>query len=68
MKLTDRGYVEPGFFADLVVFNPDQIVDVATFDEPHKFAAGIVHVVVNGKMAIRDGVQTEALAGSVLRR
>ncbi len=68
MRLKDRGLVEAGYFADLVVFDPDTIADVATFDNPHQFAAGIDHVFVNGSIAIRSGFQTEALTGRVLRR
>jgi N-acyl-D-amino-acid deacylase len=68
MRLKDRGLVEPDYYADLVVFDPVQIIDTATFDHPHKFAAGIEQVMVNGRLAINDGVQTNALAGQIIRR
>jgi N-acyl-D-amino-acid deacylase len=68
MRISDRGCVEPGYYADLVVFNPDKVVDLATFDNPHQFSTGIEHVLVNGRMAIRNGRQTDSLAGKVLRR
>ena len=68
MRLTDRGFVEPGYIADLVVFDPDKVVDLATFDSPHEFSGGILHVLVNGKVAIEDSVQTEALAGRFIKR
>jgi N-acyl-D-amino-acid deacylase len=62
-----RGALEPGFFADVVVFDPDRIVDRATFAEPHQYAEGVLHVVVNGVPTIRDGEHTGALAGRVVR-
>jgi N-acyl-D-amino-acid deacylase len=68
MRLRDRGILDAGCYADIVVFDPDTISDVATFDDPHQFAVGIDHVLVNGRIAIRDSVQTEALAGHILRR
>jgi N-acyl-D-amino-acid deacylase len=65
--LRDRGVVREGAFADLVVLDPETVADAATFTEPHRYPAGIHHVVVNGQFAVRDGVQTEARSGRVLR-
>ena len=57
-----------GHHADLVIFDPDRVRDLATYDEPHQFAEGMVHVLVNGEFALRDGAATGALAGRPLRR
>lgn len=63
MGLLDRGLVRPGQWADLVVFDPDQVIDRATFDDPHRFPEGIGDVIVNGVVVIRDGEHTGALPG-----
>jgi N-acyl-D-amino-acid deacylase len=66
--LAGRGRIEPGAFADLVVFDPATIDDLATFDEPHAFPEGIAAVVVNGEVAWSDGDASVACAGRALRR
>ncbi|MER7081256.1 dihydroorotase [Saccharopolyspora kobensis] len=68
LGLTDRGRIRPGFAADLVLFDPDTVVDTATFDEPRQQAAGIPHVLVNGVPVIEDGHRTDALPGGALRK
>ncbi len=68
LGLGDRGLVREGHHADLVIFDPDRVRDLATYDEPHQFAEGMVHVLVNGEFALRDGAATGALAGRPLRR
>jgi N-acyl-D-amino-acid deacylase len=65
--LSDRGLVRPEMAADLVVFDPDHIVDRATFEQPHQFAEGIHLVLVNGEIAFENGEPTAARAGRVLR-
>jgi N-acyl-D-amino-acid deacylase len=65
--LVERGKIQEGFFADLVLFDPATIVDTATYDEPKQEADGIALVVVNGKVAFRDGVHTGAGSGKMLR-
>jgi N-acyl-D-aspartate/D-glutamate deacylase len=68
LKLTDRGYLKPGQFADVVVFDPKAYRDTATFDKPHQYAAGVQWVFVNGTAAVADGEHKPAvLAGRVLR-
>ena len=66
--LTDRGYIRPGLAADLVVFDPEVIVDRGTFSDPNHFPDGIVGVYVNGTAVVSDGLPTGARPGRVLRR
>lgn len=66
LGLRDRGQVRPGFYADLVVFDPVSVVDRATFEEPHQFPSGIRHVWVNGKQVLRNGEHTGALPGRIV--
>jgi N-acyl-D-amino-acid deacylase len=67
LGLEDRGKLEPGYFADVVVFDPATIKDNATFEQPHQLATGVVHVFVNGEQVVRDGEHTGALPGRVVR-
>ncbi|MEM8961955.1 MAG: D-aminoacylase [Acidobacteriota bacterium] len=67
LKLRDRGRLQTGFFADVVVFDPATIQDHATFEEPHQLATGVVHVFVNGEQVLRDGEHTGATPGRVVR-
>jgi N-acyl-D-aspartate/D-glutamate deacylase len=67
LKLPERGYLRPGYFADVVAFNPETFRDRATFDKPHQYATGVRYLFVNGKPAIDDGKYTGVLAGRVLR-
>src|SRR5262249_34533760 len=65
--LVDRGLIKPGFFADLVVFDPEKIQDVATFEDPNRLSVGMQYVVVNGQLVIDGGKQTDARPGRGLR-
>jgi N-acyl-D-amino-acid deacylase len=67
LKIKDRGRLEPGFFADVVVFDPATIQDHATFENPHQYATGVVHVFVNGTQVLKDGEHTGAKPGRVVR-
>ena len=67
LRLRGRGLLEPGYYADVVVFDPARIEDHATFDEPHRYASGVEHVAVNGTLVLRDGEHTGALPGRVVR-
>ena len=67
LKLRRRGALKPGYFADVVVFDPKEIRDHATFAEPHQYATGVVHVFVNGTAVLRDGEHTGATPGRVVR-
>lgn len=66
--LWDRGLVRPGMKADLTLFDPDTVIDTATFESPMNYPRGIERVMVNGVMVIEDGKHTGAIAGKVLRR
>ncbi|MDB5039831.1 MAG: N-acyl-D-amino-acid deacylase [Candidatus Eremiobacteraeota bacterium] len=65
--LRDRGTIAPGMHADLVVFDPEHVVDRATYDQPFAAPEGIRDVYVNGRAALRDGALTGARPGRVLR-
>lgn len=64
--LKERGLIKEGFYADIVVFDYEKIIDMATFKEPYKKAEGINYVFVNGKLALKDGWFTGSLSGKVL--
>jgi len=67
LKLPERGYLKPAYFADVMVFDPKTYHDVATYDKPHQYATGVRYVFVNGKLVIDEGKFTEELPGKVLR-
>jgi len=66
LGLKDRGLLEKGYVADIVVFDPETIRDRATFTEPHQYSEGIEYLLVNGELAIEGGKYTGALAGKPL--
>ncbi len=68
LGLARRGYLRPGYFADILVFDPATIADTAAYEDPYRFPSGIKCVIVNGEIAVEDGVQTAARAGRVLKR
>ncbi len=63
LGIEKRGALRTGFFADVVIFNPDTISDHATFSDPHQYATGVQHVFVNGVQVLKDGEHTGALPG-----
>lgn len=67
MRLTDRGVLKQGMWADIVVFNADTIRDLATFEKPNQLSVGMEYVLVNGVPVIEHGQMTNALPGKVLR-
>jgi N-acyl-D-amino-acid deacylase len=67
LSLKDRGRLRPGAFADLVVFDPNTIQDHATFAKSHQLSTGVSYVIVNGKLALKDGKATGAATGRVVR-
>jgi N-acyl-D-amino-acid deacylase len=67
LGIKDRGCIRKGFKADLVLFDPAEVADTATFETPHAYPRGIPIVMVNGALAVRDGKPTGVRAGRVLR-
>jgi N-acyl-D-amino-acid deacylase len=67
LGIPKRGLIAKDYYADIVIFNPETVIDNATFEKPHQFPAGIEYVIVNGKMTVKSGKHTEAQAGAVLR-
>ena len=67
MRLTDRGVLKKGMWADVVVFDPTTIRDIATFEDPNQLSQGMEYVLVNGVPVIANGKMTGALPGKVLR-
>ncbi|HEX8258116.1 MAG TPA: D-aminoacylase [Allosphingosinicella sp.] len=67
LKLRGRGRLAPGYFADVVVFDPKTIADKATFKQPHQYSVGVRHVLVNGVPVLKDGKHTGATPGRVVR-
>lgn len=65
--LRDRGRLQEGFWADIIVFDPDRVTDRATFTEPHQYPEGIHLVLVNGQVVFREGERDSVLPGQVLR-
>jgi N-acyl-D-amino-acid deacylase len=66
LSLKDRGLLKKGYKADIVVFNPDTIIDHATYDNPAQLATGVEDVIVNGGFAVRDGKATGAHTGRIV--
>ena len=64
----DRGMIREGYWADLVLFDPDRVEDAATFEKPHQYSKGFDYVLVNGTVVAEDGKPTGAKPGKVLRR
>jgi N-acyl-D-amino-acid deacylase len=68
LRLRDRGRLHVGSYADVVVFDPATVADTATYEEPHSYATGVGHVVVNGTPVVREGKVLETRPGRRLRR
>ncbi|MGI6621290.1 MAG: N-acyl-D-amino-acid deacylase family protein [Bacillota bacterium] len=68
MGLWDRGLIRPGMKADITVFDPDTIIDKATFENPSQYPVGIPYVMLNGVMVVEEGDTTGKIAGRVIRR
>jgi len=68
LRLKDRGVIRPGAWADVVIFNPKTVIDVATYGNPKRYPRGIEYVIVNGVLTLSRGKHTGAMAGKVLKR
>ncbi|MBD3225919.1 MAG: amidohydrolase family protein [Caldithrix sp.] len=68
LGLPKRGLLSKGYYADVVVFDPQTVIDNATFTEPHQYPGGIEYVIVNGTITVQQSQHTGAMAGSVIRR
>jgi N-acyl-D-aspartate/D-glutamate deacylase len=68
LKFKKRGLIKKDYWADLVLFNPDKIIDNATFESPYEYPEGVEYVFVNGVVAVEKGMYTGVKAGKVLRR
>jgi N-acyl-D-amino-acid deacylase len=66
LELEQRGFLKPGMFADVVIFDPATIADRATFEKPHQYAVGVRDVLVNGVVVLRNGEHTNARPGRAL--
>ena len=66
LSIRDRGLLVEGYFADITIFDPDTIIDKATFEQPHQYAVGVDTVLVNGELVVANGKHTGARPGRVL--
>lgn len=67
LRIKNRGYLKEGYFADIVILNPDLVQDKATFEDPHQYAEGVMHVFVNGTQVLKNGDHTNEMPGMVVR-
>jgi N-acyl-D-amino-acid deacylase len=67
LKIQKRGELKQGNFADIVIFDPARVKDRATFEKPHQYSEGMIHVWVNGIQVLKDGVHTQAKPGRFVR-
>jgi N-acyl-D-amino-acid deacylase len=67
LSITDRGMLRAGMMADIVVFDPETVMDNATFEQPHQLSTGIEHVWVNGTAVVTDGLHTDATPGRFVK-
>ncbi|MBN2313431.1 MAG: D-aminoacylase [Sedimentisphaerales bacterium] len=67
LKLDRRGRLQKGYYADIVVFDPETITDHATFEKPHQYSTGVIHVFVNGTQVLKNGEHTGDKPGQVVR-
>jgi len=67
LKLPKRGELKKGNYADIIVFDPATIQDHATFDKPHQYSTGMIHVFVNGVQVLKDGEHTGKKPGKFLK-
>jgi len=66
IRIQDRGLIRPGMWADITVFDPERILDRATFEKPHQYSTGVEYVLVNGELVVERGRHTGARPGRIL--
>ena len=67
LKIKKRGFLKTGYYADVVVFDPEKIQDYATYEKPHQYSKGVIDVFVNGEKLLKDGNHTGKTPGQVVR-
>src|SRR5207249_10402892 len=67
-RITERGLIREGYFADAIVFDPQTVSDRATYEQPELLAEGMRYVIVNGRVAVENGIYTGVFAGRALRK
>jgi len=67
LKLQKRGALKTGYYADIVVFDPAAVIDLATFEKPHQYATGMMDVFVNGVQVLKDGSHTNSRPGRFVK-
>lgn len=67
LKIQKRGELKKGYYADIVIFDPAKIKDNSTFDKPHQYSEGIIHVLVNGVQVLKDGEHTGKKPGKFVK-
>jgi len=67
LKIKNRGEIKTGYFADIVIFDPAKVKDNATFEKPHQYAEGMIHVFVNGVQVLKNGEHTGARPGKFVK-
>lgn len=67
LGITDRGFIRPGAYADILIFDPEEVRDTATYDEPHSYSEGMHYVFVNGRPAVAEGEVTQDRHGRLLQ-
>jgi len=67
LKISERGFLKAGYYADVVVFDPETVTDHSTFADAHKLASGVNHVFINGTQVLKDGKHTRATPGKFIK-
>ena len=65
-RFKDRGLLRKGYWADITIFNPNTVIDRATFNSPHQYSEGIEYVLVNGEIVLSQGILSAALPGKAI--
>lgn len=68
LGINNRGLLKENYFADIVIFNPDEVQDNATYSDPKQYSSGFNKIIVNGKIVLDNGIHTEVFSGKVLKR